>query len=193
VSYMIVYTMKKHHLIFVSILGLLSVIILWTFYYEQDSSLNNNVPFITVIQDSPEISLGEYQNQEFLVIQTESDWEKIWNAKVGHLFKPTQLPPAVDFSREMIIAVFYGKTYKWPCNPKRMIEIKEINTQGTKISVEVTMDKKPQYKTRPGPPPLAMSPFHIIRLARNILPIEFNVMDLSPGLTDCLPNGPREQ
>jgi len=164
--------MIKHFLVFVAGLGLLSIIILSVFYHKKDTLPKETVSFTTIIQDSPEIGLGEYQNQEFLVIRTVSVWETIWNAKVGYLFKPTQLPPVVDFSSEMVIAVFYGKTYEWSHNPKRMIEIKEINKQGTKISVEVIMDNKPQYKTHPGPPPLAMSPFHIIRLARNTLPIE---------------------
>jgi hypothetical protein len=175
--------MRKFFLIIVGILSLLLIISLLVLLHHKGVFLKQTIPFTTIVQDSPEIGLARYQKQEFLVIRTQEDWENLWNTKVKlPNFKSAPSLPTVDFPREMVIAVFYGKTYEWSCNPKRMVEIEEINEQETKISVRVIMDKKPQYKSIDGPPPLAMSPFHIIRLARSTLPIEFNVIDSSSGL-----------
>ena len=76
-----------------------SVITLWTV-----AALAAGAPFSTIEQGSA----SGVTSPTTLVIRSEEEWQVLW-ARHAAVRAPTPGPPQIDFSREMVIAVFAGE------------------------------------------------------------------------------------
>lgn len=76
-----------------------SVITLWTV-----AALAAGAPFSTIEQGS----VSGIAKPTALVIKSEKEWQALW-ARHAAVRAPTPDPPQIDFSREMVIAVFAGE------------------------------------------------------------------------------------
>lgn len=100
-----------------------------------------------------------------IIARTQTEWEELWNRHVSGM-EPKRRPEAVDFSREMIIGVFRGKT-----NGPFPVEV---------TKAEIADDGLTVYFHEISPPEgfplgiaLATYPFHIVRVEANQSPVFF--------------------
>lgn len=94
-----------------------------------------------------------------LAVTTQPAWDALWERHTGGIEPRPNLPP-VDFSKEMVLAVFRGKT-----NGALPIEIRKVVRRGNELDVLFTEVLPP-----PGVPlgvGIAAYPFHIIRCKRS--------------------------
>lgn len=108
---------------------------------------------------------GGYRERAALVIRTEEQWQALWDRHAATIL-PKPRPPKVDFTKEMVIAVFLG----------------EQPTGGFSVTitqVEQRVDALRVVVEETAPPPDAMvtqafsSPYHLVRLKTTDLPIDF--------------------
>ncbi len=107
-----------------------------------------------------------------LVLRTQAEWADLWRRAAG---PGGAVPPAVDFRREMVAAVFGGQVSE----PAAMA-ITRIARTSDRLMIWYTLTF-----TRPpldGGVPVAFAPFHIVRLARSPLPVEFVQVEMPPVL-----------
>lgn len=100
-----------------------------------------------------------------VVIRNATEWRRLWAKHAAGTAPPAALP-RVDFSQEMVIAVFAGRV---PV-PSRIAVVKIVD-EGDRLMVLVATGG-----ARPGPlgaEPVATTPFHIVRLRRLALPVVF--------------------
>lgn len=106
-----------------------------------------------------------YTERAFLVIKTQDEWRTIWKVH-AEIRLPLKGPPEIDFTKETVIAVFRGKC---PTGGYT-IEIDTIEKMKDKILVYI-------IETQPRPDTIVTQaltqPYHIIRIKKTILPIEF--------------------
>jgi hypothetical protein len=105
-----------------------------------------------------------YHERSASVIKDNVEWEKIWNLHTSNL---DQIPriPAVDFKTEMVIAIFRGEF----TTSGYATEITKITELSDKIVVTVTeTDEKGGFMLD-----VLTYPFHIVKLKRSELPVEF--------------------
>ncbi len=100
-----------------------------------------------------------------VVIHTPSEWQILWQKHVAGL---PQAParPAVDFSRDMVIAVFAGEV---PTHTRASIQTMAYQKDRLAVFVRIA-------DLQPGPvlvDPGTDTPFHIVRLPRSTLPVIF--------------------
>jgi hypothetical protein len=110
------------------------------------------VPFVTI---SKGITSG-VTGRSFLAIRTAQEWQDIWQQHSSHLTASPNLPP-VDFSKEMVIAIFQGTRTTGGFS----VEILRVEKSGEKLLV--------CYQERvPSPGSLVAQvltqPYHIIKL-----------------------------
>ena len=110
--------------------------------------------FVT-LEQSP-VGNGRFTDRSERVIRDAADFEAFWSDLHGNL-EPEPALPDVDFSSEMVIAVFLGER----SNGGFSVEIERIVQQGDRIGLQVK-------ETAPGPncvtPAVISSPYHIIKL-----------------------------
>jgi hypothetical protein len=109
--------------------------------------------------------------RRLLVITTAPEWEELWRAHRSARPRD-QPPPALDASREVIVAVFLGE--------KRTggyaIDVVRVEEDRADRSVKV-------FIRETSPPPGAMvtqaltQPYHIVRLRKVALPVVFIPLD----------------
>ena len=104
-----------------------------------------------------------------LVIKTQEEWQTLW--KKHSALEPNS-PPHVDFTRNMVIAVFKGET-NWSVPPK----IKKVEKREGFLLVTIDESLPPSSYLGPAAP--FAQPFHIIRLERNTLPVRFETTSSS--------------
>lgn len=100
-----------------------------------------------------------------LAIRTASEWAALWGRHTRGSREARTAPPAVDFSREMVAAVFAGEV---PAGTH--LAILKIFSQGNRLVVES------QLRGPAGPEPVdvpPVTPFHIARLPRSPLRVVF--------------------
>jgi hypothetical protein len=112
------------------------------------------VPFVTLSRGITSAMAG----RSFLAIRTAQEWQDIWHQHSSHLTVSPGLPP-VDFSKEMVIAIFQGN------KPTGGFSI-EI------LRVEKSEEKFLVFYKEVTPPPGSMvpqaltQPCHMIKLQR---------------------------
>jgi hypothetical protein len=123
----------------------------------------NLLPFATVAKGSR----SGIREPEWLVLRSAPDWERLWERHTASL-QPQPPLPSVDFSQEMVIAVFAG----------------EHKTGGYRIEVTAIEREEVQRQLQVffreiGPPPDALvtqaltQPYHIVKLKQVDLPVVF--------------------
>jgi len=99
------------------------------------------------------------------VIRSRSEWEALWRRHTAGTPQARATPRDVDFSREMVIAVFAGEV-----SVGSRFGIARITRRADQLLVVVHL------RGRPGPEPVDVepaTPFHIIRLPHLTLPVVF--------------------
>lgn len=107
-----------------------------------------------------------------LVVRTQAEWADLWRRAAG---PGGAAPPAVDFRREMVAAVFGGQVSE----PAAMA-ITRIARTSDRLIIWYTLTF-----TRPpldGGATVSFAPFHIVRLALSPLPVEFVQSETPPML-----------
>jgi hypothetical protein len=98
------------------------------------------------------------------VVRNPDGWAALWLRHAAGTRIPT-VPPTVDFSRNMVIAVFFGKG---PVGRRTAIlDIVERNGQLV-VYVQVIGSPGPESEDLP-----QITPFHIVQLARSPMPVVF--------------------
>jgi len=127
----------------------------------------SDVPFSTI--DTGAVS-GVTSRDSF-VIKDDGEWVGLWKRHTSNQF-PGPPIPRVDFSSEMVVAVFAGERG----SGGYQIQVDRINDLGNRLVVAVS-------ESYPGSGPGSDShtmgmthPFHIVRLARSSLPVVFQGM-----------------
>lgn len=99
------------------------------------------------------------------VIKTEEAWRALWQRHIVGV-EPRPAPPPVDFSREMVVAVFMGEQR----TSGATVEVLEATRQEGAIVVRVR-------EVSPPPEgivlPVLTQPFHLVALPRSELPVRF--------------------
>ncbi|MBI2946699.1 MAG: protease complex subunit PrcB family protein [Verrucomicrobia bacterium] len=124
-------------------------------------ALGEEIPFRTLAQGN-QSGIDVATN---LVIKTRSAWEKHWKALQGKA-EPRVLAPAVDFGKEMVVAVTMGR------KPTGGYAIKIQRIESTPASLKILLEQR-----TPGPGALVTqaftSPFHFVAVAKSALKPEF--------------------
>lgn len=104
--------------------------------------------------------------REQLVIESQDEWEEFWSRHTSvHL--PAPNAPEVDFSKEMVVAVFSGE------KPTGGYSIEIIEAKPTEDEVSVYYEETPPEPGQPVTEALTQ-PFHIVKINRiDDLPVEF--------------------
>jgi hypothetical protein len=134
------------------------------------------VPFATVAQGTASGVHAPIQ----MTIRDTKNWERLWN----QLMAPGHRLPAVDFGRDMIIAVSSG-----PTPEPSVLTITRVTRLRDRLAVVYTL-------SRPRPLPEGgnagiSAPFHVVRLARSRLPVDFVFFKTPPLLWS--PNAPAQE
>ncbi len=120
-----------------------------------------SVPFAT-------LAAGErsgIQTPTQVVVRTGAEWQILWRRHSAGLAEATGTPQ-VDFTREMVIAVFAGEV-----ESSTRISILRVTRGTSRLVVLVRM-----AETQPGPEPVrtgVRTSYHIVRVARSSLPAVF--------------------
>ena len=125
------------------------------------------VPFATVAQGT----VSGVHAPIRMTIHDTKNWERLWN----QLMAPGRRLPAVDFGRDMVIALSSG-----PRPEPATLTITRIMRLPGKLVVWYTV-------AQPRPLPEGGSartsaPFHVVRLARSPLPVDFVFLKTPPIL-----------
>lgn len=126
------------------------------------------VPFAT-------IAAGKFSRMHTpmtLVIRTQAEWADLWHraAVPGGTAAPT-----IDFRRDMVAAVFGGQVSE----PAAMA-ITRIARVSDRLMIWYTLTfTRPPFD---GGTQVSFAPFHIVRLARSPLPVEFVQVEMPPVL-----------
>jgi len=124
------------------------------------------VPFVTIA--AGEVSRIDEPGQ--LVIRDQTGWADLWHRIAGGT-----PPPPVDFHRDMLIGVFAGQVPE-----PAAVTIRRIMRTSDRLEVSYAMTL-----TRPpldGGETFSSAPFHIVRLVRSPLPVEFFRVKTPPVL-----------
>ena len=100
-----------------------------------------------------------------VVVRTEADWRALWRKHMTGLPQAQTVPPRVDFFQDMVIAVFAGEV---PLGSR--FGILRVTAQQGRLIVLIRQLGSPGPEPGGGPP---ITPFHIIRVARSLLPVVF--------------------
>src|SRR5262245_35790098 len=118
------------------------------------------VPFSTLAKG---LASGVGQPTQ-VVVRTENDWAALWSRHMGTQIAPS--PPPVDFSRDMVVALFMGER---PTGGYA-IEVTRIERTDSGLSVHY-------QTTRPDPaamqPQALTQPLHLVALPRTDDPVTF--------------------
>jgi len=126
------------------------------------SADENMVPFTTVAAGRT----SGFRTLNLLVIRNPAEWTRVWHAHAGQTRGKDTAVPTIDFTQEMVIAVFAG----------------EFGLD-TRVAVVMIAEEKGRIRVvyrianpQPGPTPLnttVATPFHIVRLTRSLYPVAF--------------------
>jgi hypothetical protein len=121
------------------------------------------VPFTTVAAGAT----SGIRTLTLVAIRNPAEWTRAWHKHAIGLRGKDAAEPAIDFTQEMVIAVFAG----------------EVGLDARAAIIKIVQDKqrlRVVYRIanplQPGPTPLdlaAATPFHIVRFARSPYPVAF--------------------
>lgn len=123
------------------------------------------IPFSTLAQGTA----SEVHGPVRMVIHDVEGWGRLWSQLLG----PGHRPPAVDFGRDMVIALSSG-----PTSEPATLTITRITRAPGKLVVWYTV-------AHPRPLPeggnaRSTAPYHVVRLARSPLPVDFVFLKTPP-------------
>ena len=121
------------------------------------------VPFTTIAAGAT----SGIRTLTLVVIRNPAEWTRAWHKHAVGLRGKDAAEPAIDFTQEMVIAVFAGEV-----GLDTRVRIIKIAQDKQRLRVVYRIATPPQ----PGPMPLdlaAATPFHIVRLARSPYPVAF--------------------
>ena len=117
------------------------------------------VPFVTVAEGR---TSGVHEPAQ-VVIRDQATWLALWRRHMGTVDGPF---PVINFSRDMVIAIFGGES-----SEQRKVTIRRIVREPDRLEVSYTL-----VAIRPLPNAeevVPTFPFQIVRLARSPLPVRF--------------------
>jgi len=126
----------------------------------------SSAPFDTIDQG---IHSGIKESRQ-LVVRDPAAWAALWAEHIAGRVSAPPLP-VIDFAREMVIAFFLGEK---PTSGYS-VEIKEILEEGDKLIVKVEVAVPPPWAM---PLQVLTQPFHIVKMPRFDLPVEFVVVEV---------------
>ncbi len=103
------------------------------------------------------------------VIRDKAAWSRLWTTQLRPEGSEAETPPAVDFSREMVLAVFQGQ------KSSGGYAVTILSAKEEKGALLVTVREQ-------SPPPDAMSiqvltsPYHVVAVKRSKLPVKWKVV-----------------
>lgn len=130
------------------------------------------VPFATIAAGK----FSRFHTPMTRVIRTQAEWADLWHraAVPGGAVAPT-----VDFHRDMVAAVFGGQV-----SEPAAVAITRIERVSDRLMIWYTLVfTRPPYD---GGAQVSFAPFHIVRLARSPLPVEFVQVE-TPSVLRRLP------
>ncbi len=120
------------------------------------------VPFTTVAAGTD----SGIRTLTLVVIRNPADWTRVWHKHTAGTIGKDAAEPTIDFTQEMVVAVFAGEV--------------SLDTRVTIVKIEQENERlRVVYRIgapQPGPTPTdltAATPFHIVRLARSSYPVGF--------------------
>jgi hypothetical protein len=128
-----------------------------------------------LVPDSLRCGHGKAEN---LVIRDAKAWAAIWSS-VREGMVPAANPPAVDFTRQMVLAAFLGPMV----GPPATVSISSAEREGDRIVVTVAV----RHLTS-GATTQRSSPCSIVTVPRSSLEVEWNVVEVG-GASES-PGGP---
>ncbi len=126
-----------------------------------------NAPAVSFVTIASGRTSGILQPAQSVIRDRES-WLALWRRHAG----PAAPAPAVDFSREMAIAIFAGASAA-----PRIVTIARIVREPERLTVWYVVRERPLTDTEGLKPTAA---FHIVRLARSPLPVSFSAVKSFP-------------
>jgi hypothetical protein len=121
-----------------------------------------------------EIAKGAYSGfsqEKHTVIKTDADWQNLWDSHSRNVM-PQPAAPAVDFKKNMVVAVFLGMRSSGGYS----ITIDKIEDAGKDIIVTLSK-KSPQ-----GMATMAIThPFHFVTVKASKKPVEFRFAKVDPS------------
>ncbi len=117
-----------------------------------------SIPFRTVLAGKT----SHITEPATVVVRDKAAWIALWRRHIG---AEHGAPPPVDFTHDMVVAVFGGTSTE-----ATRAGIVRITREPTGLVVWYSVQA-----TRPGPPgeSTAHSPYHIVKLTRSTLPVAF--------------------
>jgi hypothetical protein len=132
-----------------------------------------SVPFVTIARGTT----SRVHAPIHLVIHDARTWSHLWT----QILNPRQGAPVVDFTRDMAIAIASG-----PVPERTTLTITRITRLSGRLLVWYTLSP-----TRPdGAGGSTSAPFHVVRVARSPLPVQFVLLKTPPILSR--PTAPAE-
>ena len=121
----------------------------------------NDVPFTTIESGSN----SGVNVRQGVTIKDQAEWLALWRKHTSDLQPPPPMP-AVDFSNEMVIAVFSGERKSGGYS----IQVDNIRLAGNRLIAMVS-------ESNPAPDSINMmmitQPYHMVRLSKSTLPVVF--------------------
>ena len=102
------------------------------------------------------------------IVRDPAAWSALWRRHTRGAGAPL---PAVDFEREMVVGIFAGVSPK----PAR-VTVHRVTQRSGRLVLWYSIRENRPLPDGEGLPPSAA--FHIVRLARSPLPVEFSVLKL---------------
>lgn len=127
-----------------------------------------SVPFTTVLAGTT----SRIAEPATVVVRDKAAWIALWRRHAG---ADRGAPPPVDFSRDMVVAVFGGTSTE-----ATTASIARITREPSGLVVWYSVQA-----IRPLPPGelgTARTPFHIVKLAQSTLPVAFTFLKTQPIL-----------
>jgi hypothetical protein len=148
----------------VLVLVLTALAIAYTAGTSQGASAN--VVSFKTVETGPTSGIRE---ATWLAVRDAAAWTELWRRHVGTAARPA---PAVDFEREMVIAVFAGESV-WSNGLAIIRVVRDVD----RLVVHYAMEDMKSLPISQAVVP-AM-PFHIVRIPRSTVPVWFSLMKSS--------------
>jgi hypothetical protein len=124
---------------------------------------SGEIPFVTVDKGA----ISGIREPTFVSVLTDADWQELWHRHDAAKLPPRPLP-RVDFTAEMVVAVFAGEK----STGGHAIEIARVEEQESPHELRVFY-----RQSAPSPGGVVLQaltqPFHFVRMKRVVAPVAF--------------------